>query len=298
MNRLLQFPVLLAIGILAFPAAADPLEGEWLLRDEGAAAAHLTLSYREFSSTGNWNQQANERLAMESLRGLDTQAFRSRTGATLSFEILREAGTFACEGWSRHGRASGHYTFNPDEAFSHELARLGYGTPSAKESLSLALSNTGMDLVREIARSGYDGVSVSQLVRASHHGVTAAYVRDLRDLGFHPSSLDALVRMRDHGVTIEFAREILQLGIANLDERDIVRLRDHGVTPDFVRGIQAAGLNGLDARQLVRLRDHGVTPDYARAMSKALSRSITPEELVRLRDHGVRPEDVADLRGR
>lgn len=299
MRRLTPLVCSTIISILiAVPLAAGPLEGEWLLREEDSTSMILTLNYRETSSTGNWHEQTSRTVARESLQKLDSASFASRTGAPISFELRREAGTFLCEGWSRDGRASGHFTFVPDKAFARELDSLGFGTPSDRESLSLALSDTGVDLVREIAHAGWDGVTVSQLVRASHHGITAEYVRGIHGLGFRPVSLDAITRMRDHGVTVEFVREIMELGIAEVDEQGIVRLRDHGVTPEFIRGMKAAGFAGLDARQLVRLRDHGVTPEYARTMTEAMSRSLTPEELVRLRDHGVNGNDVSQIRGR
>lgn len=289
--------LLLAAALVMTPASAETLEGQWILDEAGTASVEMSLSYRETSSRGNWHEQTSKRIALEALPGLDSSSLGSAAGANVAFELRREAGVFRCEGWSRKGRASGHFTFVPDKGFADELDRLGFGTPSARESLSLALSDTGMDLVREIARAGWEDVTVRQLVRAAHHGVTATYVRDMRELGYRPATIDALIRMRDHGVTAEFVREIQSLGIAGLDENGIVRLRDHGVTPDFIRGMKAAGFGDLDARQLVRLRDHGVTPEYARAIRGAGLSKVTPDELVRLKSHGVSPDDVRGMKG-
>ena len=276
-------------------ADAVPLEGQWLIDSHDRESVNLTLTYRESGEDSNWHTRHSRTLSLDAIGSLDADALFS-TGAEVRFEIRRDAGTFACEGWTRNGKASGHFVFRPDAGFTAELVRRGWGTPSAKEQLALALADAGRDLMNEIDRAGYDGMTIAQFTRMAHHGVTASYIRGLRELGYEPDSADSVVRMRDHGVTLDFIRQIQKLGIRDLDDEGMVRLRDHGVTPDFIKGIGKAGHTGLEPEELVRLRDHGVTPDYMAAMQDAGLTKLTIRELVRLRDHGVTAEYVRDLK--
>lgn len=61
---------------------------------------------------GDWNQTRN--VAPESLQGLTREQAFSAAGTHVRFDLRRDAGTFACEGWFRQGSGSGHFNFIPD----------------------------------------------------------------------------------------------------------------------------------------------------------------------------------------
>src|SRR4030095_844124 len=116
------------------------------------------------------------------------------------FDIRREAGTFACEGWFRQGSGSGHFTFVPDQGFASELSRRVVGSPASRQLFSLALADVGVALLDELSSQGYERPNVEQLVRMGDHGVRMEYVRGMGAAGYRLRTIEALVKMRDHGV--------------------------------------------------------------------------------------------------
>ena len=58
-------------------------------------------------------------------RGLPTEQIMSATQTMVRFDIVRDAGTFACEGYFRDGRGSGTFVFQPNPEFRARMQALG-----------------------------------------------------------------------------------------------------------------------------------------------------------------------------
>ena len=286
----------------AASAQAERFEGQWLVEyrtDEGKTS--LTLNYQE-DRTGrdgrqhrsNWNTTRN--VAPESLHGLTREQALSASGTNVRFDLRRDAGTFACEGWFRQGNGSGHFNFIPDPGFAAELSRRGIvGTPDTRQLFRLAMAEVGLALLDELKSASYPQPTLDQLVRMGEHGVRADYVRGLKELGYRLATIESLVRMRDHGVSLEFISELRDAGFRDLTAETLVRTRDHGVTPSFIREVRAAGFDVPSLEGLIRVRDHGVTAEFIREMRREGYDSLTLEQLIRTRDHGVTVEFIREL---
>lgn len=297
----------LLTGCLAWahtPAAGaqERFEGQWLVefRPDDAKPV-LTLSYRESrrdtaggSHESNWS--SSHSVGLEKLQGLSREQAFSAAGTNVRFDLRREAGTFACEGWFRQGKGSGHFTFVPDQGFASELGRRGLGSPDERQLFALARADVGLALLDELRAQGYERPTLEQLVRMGDHGVHADYVRGMGGMGYRLGSIDELVRMRDHGVGPDFVRELREFGYRDLSAEDLVRARDHGVGSSFIREIQTAGYQAPPLDGLVRIRDHGVTASYIKGLRDEGYDSLALEQLVRMRDHGVTVEFVKELR--
>ena len=297
----LSAPVAPRLGTAAF-AQGERFEGQWLVEyktDEGKTS--LTLNYRDDRRGEDgrrhdsfWNTTRN--VAPESLQGLTREQAFSANGTNVRFELKRDAGTFACEGWFRNGNGSGHFTFVPDQGFAAELSRRGVvGTPDTRQLFRLAMAEVGLALLDELKSAGYERPTLEQLVRMGEHGVRADYVRGLTGLGYRLGSVDALVRMRDHGVSLEYIGELRDAGFRDLAAEELVRTRDHGVSASFIRELRAAGFETPALDGLIRVRDHGVTPDFIKELRREGYDSLTLEELIRTRDHGVTVEFIREL---
>jgi len=284
-------------------AAQERFEGQWLVEyrtDEGKTSLTLRHSDRRVGADGRrnfseWNNTRNVDPA--TLRGLTSQQALSSQGTNVRFDIRRDAGTFACEGWFKDGSGSGHFTFVPDTGFAAELARRGVGTPDSRQLFSLAMSEVGLSLLDELGAQGYERPDVEQLMRMGEHGVRADYLRGMGAAGYRLRTIEALVRMRDHGVTPEYVRELREFGYADLAAEELLRARDHGVSPSFIRELQSAGYKAPPLEGLIRVRDHGVSASYIKALRDEGYTSLALEELVRMRDHGVSAEFVTELKG-
>ncbi len=119
--------------------AQGRFEGQWLVEymtDEGKTS--LTLRHRSERRGADGSHHLNEwnttrNIEPRELRGLAREQALSDAGTNVRFELRREAGTFACEGWFRQGSGSGHFAFVPDQGFASELSRRGVGTPDARQ---------------------------------------------------------------------------------------------------------------------------------------------------------------------
>lgn len=286
----------------AADAQSERFEGQWLVEyrtDEGKISLALRFEESRVGADGsihrsNWNTTRD--VAPEALQGLTREQAFSASGTNVRFELRRDAGTFACEGWFRQGNGSGHFNFIPDPGFAAELARRGVGTPDARQLFRLAMAEVGLALLDELKSAGYPQPDIDQLVRMGEHGVRADYVRGLKDLGYRLGTIESLVRMRDHGVTLEYIGELRGAGFDQLPAEVLVRTRDHGVTPSFIREIRAAGFDVDSLEGLIRVRDHGVGSEFIKELRREGYDSLTLEQLIRTRDHGVTVGFIRELR--
>src|ERR1044071_4365502 len=85
--------------------------GQWIIEpSRETSQLQLTLTYsieRNGHFRGRGDSITSFGLASEQLRGL-TQAQMMSTGATVQFQVVRDAGTFNCEGWFKGGKGAGH----------------------------------------------------------------------------------------------------------------------------------------------------------------------------------------------
>jgi hypothetical protein len=289
-------------GSSAAAPSQERFEGQWLVEyrtSEGKTS--LTLRHREGRRgkdgdrhTGDWNTTRN--IEPEQLRGLTREQALSSEGTNVHFDIRREAGTFACEGWFKRGSGSGHFTFVPDQGFAAELSRRGVGTPDARQMLSLALEDVGVALLDELNAQGYERPNVEQLVRMGDHDVTAEYVRGMGAAGYRFRVIEALVKMRDHDVDPDYVRELREHGYGGLAAEELLRARDHDITSDFIGELRGAGYKATSLEGLIRVRDHDVSADYIKGFRDEGYTSLALEEFVRMRDHDVTPEFVSELK--
>ena len=284
--------LLLTIAAVASPSAYS---GQWFIGPSDTSGdVQVELRYSRHTATSNWNTNQSWDAPMAALQGL-TPAVLDSSGSHGQFRLVRDAGTFVCDGWFSGGKGSGTFTFEANPQFVAELHKRGVtGDVSEEQQFRMAMANTSLELVDTLKAAKYE-FDAEDLIRVSNHGVTLAYIKEINALGYHPSTLGGLVRMRDHGVTADYVKAIQASGLKDLSEEQVVRLRDHGVSADYIHELSVYGITDLSAEQLTRLRDHGVTPDFISAVRKA-GYNASPEELTKLRDHGVSADFVAAVK--
>jgi len=277
--------------------ADAPYTGQWIIEPmRDANSLNLTLMYSS-ERFGRGQSMHSNRMAIEQLRGLASAQMMS-AGTNVQFQIVRDAGTFNCEGWFKNGRGSGHFVFAPSTAFTAELKRRGYDAPTESQLFRLALSDTGLALLDELQAQGYERPTLDQLVRMGDHGVSLEYVRALKAEGYSVQSVDLLTRMVDHGVSINFIKELDALGYKNLPVQTLIRTVDHGVTPRYIQELAALGFRDQPLEQLTRLVDHGVTPQFIREVEAAGYGRQPLDQLVRMVDHGVNARFIEKMKAR
>lgn len=277
----------LAAPVLASSGDGLPNDGQWLLdASRQGATVQFTLRASSSSATHHDDFEMTNPMRLSALTGLTSDQLNS-VGTHVSFRLIRDAGTFACDGWVAHLKGGGTFNFAASPSFAAGLANRGIGAPTGDQSLRLALGDIGLGYIDELKADGYARPSIDDLVRMGDHGVDAAFLKDMSGFGYRLQNVDALVRLRDHGVDGDYLRGLAALGYKNIGAEDAVRFRDHGVDAGFIRGMQKDGYTGLSIENLVRLRDHGVDTDFVDEMRSAGYSNISADDLVRLRDHGV-----------
>ena len=295
-NRFRLMLAIVAASSAAIIAVAQNAahNGQWLIENSGTAGeVQLTLRYSHSSVGNSWNSIHSFSIPSSQLKGLDPAALSSG-GKQGEFDLVRDAGTFHCEGWFDGGSGSGHFTFQANPQFATVLEQKGVGTPTADQQMRLAFANTSLEYVDVLHQSGYT-FDVDDLIRTADHGVSLEYVRGMQQLGYKPATLNDVVRMRDHGVDPAYVKSLMAAGLGKMPAEEVVRMRDHGVSASYIDALGKYGIKNLSGEELANLRDHGVTPDYI-AQMQALGANVTPQEMTRLRDHGVSAEYAAGIK--
>ena len=275
---------------------AENFTGQWLIaptREPGLLNLTLMYSHKE----GRGQSITSNTLSAAQLRGLSPAQMAS-AGTNVEFQLVRDAGTFNCEGYFKGGRGSGHFAFAANPAFVAELKRRGYETPTDMQLFKLAINNAGIALLDELQAQGYERPTLDQFVRMGDHGVSLEYVRALKAEGYSVQSDDLLTRMVDHGVSVSFIKELDSLGYKQVPVAGLIRTVDHGVTPNYIRELAALGHRDLSLEQLTRLVDHGVNVNFIREIEAAGYGRPPLDQLVRMQDHGVNARFIEKAKAR
>lgn len=271
-------------------AAAQPIEGRWLLDFDRGGRVELTLERR--GGHRSWNHSSDYRL--EDFRGLARPEGTAET--PVSFELVRDAGTFVFEGRLDQSGGSGRFSFAANPDFVDSMARMGYSALTPDQISSLALHDIGRKFVTELKALGYSTVPVDDLISMGIHGATPEFIRELKALGYERLAVDDLVSMCIHEATPAFIREMKGLGYDRLAADELVSMRIHEVTPEFVREMTSLGYPLVPGDDLVSMRIHDVTPEFVRQLQALGYRDIPVDELVSMKIHGVTIEFVRQMK--
>src|SRR5262249_2554285 len=97
-------------------------------------------------------------------RGLTAAQMASPIQTAARFDIVREAGTIACEGYFQSGRGSGTLVFQPNPDFRAQMSRLGFQDISDNQLFNMAVHDVGPRYAGELRAAGVTVSSTSQLM--------------------------------------------------------------------------------------------------------------------------------------
>ena len=97
------------------PAIQGAITGEWLAEFNRENPIEVQFTILRRTARGG-NHTSSGGMALSELHGLTReQAFGARND--VRFRLVREAGTFECEGSFREGKGAGHWTLTPNQNF-------------------------------------------------------------------------------------------------------------------------------------------------------------------------------------
>jgi len=223
------------ILLIAFAQESAPITGQWIIDGMGVPDQLQLTLHRSIGKSGSSTNSSA--FPMKGFLGLSRAQMDSPQGVMVRFQMIRDAGTLACEGYFKQGNGAGTFTFSQDPGFISEMRKLGY-----------------------------TGLNPEMLFSMAAHNVSLEYVRGLRAANAAPSSADELISMRIHGVSIEYIQELGTLGYRNLRSDELVTMRIHGVTTDFIRELNQLGYGSVPADELVTMRIHGASTDFIKEL--------------------------------
>jgi len=266
------------------PVAPSAITGTWTAELNRNKPGEIQMTFDRHSAQGGFNM-SSDTMPLSELQGLSPEvASGGRTN--VNFQLVREAGTFACEGYFRDGKGAGFWTFTPSQSFVAAMRGRGYTGLTDEDLYRAAMHNLTTKLIEDLKAAGYDHLEFEELVRAAGHEVTARYIRELRTAGYDHLSMEDLIRARNHEIDSQYIKEVRAMGFDNQTLEEIIRLRNHEITPEYINDLKAEGYSDLSVEVAIRFKNHDIDRAFIqRARAQGLT-NLTPDQLIRLSTHG------------
>lgn len=277
-------------------AAQATMTGEWLAEFNRKNEEMVQFTVLRRSGRGTRHHSSNS-IALAELQGLTRQQALSAK-MDVNFRLVREAGTFQCEGAFREGKGAGHWTLTPSQSFISAMQGRGYDNLSEDDLFSAALFDINSKSIEDLKAAGYDRLSFKQLVEASIFKVTGDFAREMKSAGFDNLTFKQLVEARIFKVDAQYAKEVQAMGFERQPMKSLVEMRIFKITPEFIRDMRALGFENLSLKQLTELRVHSVTPEFISGLKAEGYASLSAREAVTMKIHGVDADFIKRVKGK
>jgi hypothetical protein len=273
---------LLVLGAPLSARAQSQMRGEWTLsRSAHGDAVRMTVR------TDDGDEHGQTSLSMDSAHiGLAPGDLDS-AGKHVTFDVVRDAGTFACEGWVGGGRGAGTLTFAPSATYTAALQARGIAPISAREQLAAAMLDVSLAYIDDIARSGYAHLPFQKLIAFRALGVSAASIAGLRATFRDGLSEEQVVSLTALHVTPSYVADLAALGITGLNAQGAVQMKALGIDRSYIDELSKAGYPHLDERDLVQLKALGVDDTYIHHLAEHGFHDVSVRDLVRMKAMGI-----------
>jgi hypothetical protein len=271
--------------LIAFAQESAPITGQWMIDGIGVPDQLQLTLHRSMGKSGSSTNFSS--YPVNGFLGLTRAQMDSPEGVMVRFQMVRDAGTLACEGYFKRGNGAGTFTFSSDPGFIAEMRKLRYAGLDPEMLFSMAAHDVSLEYVRSLRSLKAAPTSADDLISMRIHGVSIEYIQELQSLGYRNLKADELVTMRIHGVTTEFVRDLSQLGYGLVPADELVTMRIHGASTSFIKELKSLGYDHPTIDQLVTMRIHGVSPDFIHRLQERGMKNLSIDQMVNLRIHGI-----------
>lgn len=246
MNKLPFSVSLVLIGLLVFSftaaiiiaanlsntvhAQSETFTGEWIADFNGKGDDKDKAYFRIIRRTerGGQDNSGND-ISLKDLQGLTReQVFSARSD--VNFRIVREAGTFQCEGFFKEGKGAGVWTLTINQNFVSAMRSRGYDNLTQENLFTAALVDVQVKIIDDLKSAGYNQLSFNNVVEASIFKVNSEFISDLKSAGFENLSFKQLVEARIFKVDSKFAKEVETMGFGKQPLKKLVEMKIHKIT--------------------------------------------------------------------
>jgi hypothetical protein len=279
--------IVIVIGRYAI-VAQDVVTGTWRAdaraeRQEKGDVNRIHLSF-ERAETGGHGRHGNG-YSYDDLQGLTREQAQN---GSVTFRIVREAGTVECTGTFVNGKGSGTFRFTPNRGYVEAMRTRGFDfTKSSKHGdgdgrlFTAALVNVTTALADDI-RLNFPDSDVDDLFKAAIFKIDSRFMAEMKATGFPNLQMEDLVKARIFKIDADYVRQVREMGFENKDFEGLVKFRIFKVTPEFLSQLRAEGFSNLEPEQVVKFRIFNIDTDFIRK-AKAENPNVTVEELVRMK---------------
>ena len=272
-------------GLNEAQAADSVFTGAWTAELSRSKPDKIQFTFHNNSSQGNFSMSSDS-LAFAELQGLTREAALSAK-SEVNFSIVREAGTFACEGFFKEGKGAGFWTLTPNPNFVAAMRGRGYDNLKDEDLRRAAFNDLKVKYIDDLKSAGYDRLEFNVLSRAASHNITTQFIGELRSAGFENLTMEQLIRAQNHDINAEYIKEVRAMGFDKQPLETLIRLRNHKITREFIDQMRTAGFENLAPEQLIRLKNHAITPEFVNEIKAEGFSEISVETAIRLKNRGV-----------
>ncbi|HEV7645794.1 MAG TPA: hypothetical protein VGO50_17780 [Pyrinomonadaceae bacterium] len=279
------------------PWTGSVIDGQWFAEVSTKNPGKMYFSFQRRSDKDgeHYNMMSSRDMALGEFQGLPADV-ASAPKTTINFSIVREAGTFQCEGVFNEGKGVGFWTLTPNPKFISAMRERGYDNLTEQNLLSAAMNNITAKFSDDLKSAGYGGLTFEQLRRSATHDLTPQYIRELKSAGYENLTLEELVRARNHDIDTAYLREVKAMGFERQTLDAVIRMRNHDISPAFISEMKSAGFENLTIENLIRLKNHDVSPAFVSEIKAEGYADISPDMAIRLKNHDVNRDFIRRAR--
>lgn len=221
------------------------------------------------------------------LRGLTRE---NTQNGSVRFSLVREAGTFECDGTFTDGKGFGSFTFTPDQGFFASMRAKGFdvakdddGDRNVDErAMSAALINVTSSLADDLLSANFGKLDFDDLFKAAIFKIDGKFMAEMKATGFPDLKMEELVKARIFKIDADYVKQVHEMGFSDKGFESLVKFRIFKVTPEFLSELKAAGLKDLDSEDIVKCRIFKIDAEFVRK-ARAENPNVTIEELVKMK---------------
>jgi hypothetical protein len=268
--------------------AQTEVTGEWKAGTKERSADKIHISFERKTERGGKNQNGNS-YSYSDLQGLSVSQTQN---GRVSFSLVREAGTIACEGSFVDGKGSGTFRFTSNRAFVDGMRSRGFdfekqdsdrenrhqSTPEER-IFTAAILNVTTALADDLKSANFPNLDIDDLYKAAIFKIDGKFMSEMAATGFPNLTMEDLVKARIFKIDAEFVRGIKDMGFGADNFEHLVKYSIFKVTPEYLNELRNEGLSGLSAEEVVKLRIFKVDSAFVR-QARADDPNITVEKIV------------------
>jgi hypothetical protein len=169
--------------------------GEWMAEMKPNNMDKIDVKFKRQFTTKGFSSTSNPFLLAE-LQDLALHTALSSEKRAVNFRIVREAGTFECEGYMQNGKGTGLWKLFISRDFISSMRTRGYDNLTENDLFDAALQNINGGLIEDLRSAGYDNLSFKDLVEARIFNITPQFIQEQKFAGYQKLTFKELVEIR------------------------------------------------------------------------------------------------------